>query len=116
MTNLRLPFIVKTATAFAIVVTVLLSACKKDNDKTPKESTIATIVSTNNDFSLLKTALVQAGLTQVLSGTGPFTVFAPNNAAFVAAGLDTEAKIKAVPVETLKQILLYHVLGQRVPA
>lgn len=116
MTNFKLPLITKTATVVAIVATVLLGACKKDNDKTTKDSTITTIVSTNNDFSLLKTALVQAGLTQVLSGTGPFTVFAPNNAAFAAAGLDTEAKIKAVPVETLKQILLYHVLGQRVPA
>jgi uncharacterized surface protein with fasciclin (FAS1) repeats len=80
------------------------------------DETITEVVVKNSSFSLLETALVHAGLTGVLEGAGPFTVFAPNNDAFVAAGLDTDAKIKAIPVETLKKILLYHVIGQRIPA
>lgn len=102
--------------AVALAATVLFGSCKDDDDHSPTESTITATVSANGNFSLLKTALMHTGLTSVLSGTGPYTVFAPNNAAFVAAGLDTEAKITALPVETLKKILLYHVLGQKVPA
>jgi uncharacterized surface protein with fasciclin (FAS1) repeats len=99
-----------------VAVTVLFSACKKDKNETPQEKTISDIVVGSNDFSLLKAALMHAKLTDVLAGNGPFTVFAPNNDAFAAAGLETEAKIKAVPVETLKKILLYHVVAQKVPA
>ncbi|MCK7556793.1 fasciclin domain-containing protein [Chitinophaga sedimenti] len=106
----------KTVLACAAAVSVFFTSCSKDDDNNTKDSTITAIVTTNNDFSLLETALVHAGLTTVLSGQGPFTVFAPNNAAFVAAGFDTEAKIKAVPAETLKKILLYHVLNQKVTA
>ncbi len=104
------------AIAITVVASMLFTACIKDKEIVPVEKTIADVVIESSDFSLLKTALVQANLTSVLAGNGPFTVFAPNNEAFIAAGLETEAKIKAVPVETLKQILLYHVLGQQVPS
>jgi len=107
----------KFALMLAVTSTVLFSACSKDDGETMEgNQTITQIVVSNNSFSLLEVAVVHAGLAAVLSGQGPFTVFAPNNEAFAAAGLDTEAKIKAVPVETLKKILLYHVLGQRVPS
>ncbi len=118
MANFKLLPVKKTAIVLVLATSVLFGACKKDKVDAPMDgnSTITEIVTTNSDFSLLKTALVQAGLTDVLSGAGPFTVFAPNNAAFAAAGLDTEAKLKAVPVETLKKILLYHVVGDNIPA
>lgn len=117
MRTLNFNLLKKTALILTVASTVLISACSKDDDdEMAGDQTITDIVVSNNSFSLLETALVQAGLTGVLDGNGPFTVFAPNNEAFVAAGLDTEAKIKAVPVETLKQILLYHVVGQRVPS
>ncbi len=93
----------------------LFTACKKNNDN-PQDQTIAGVVVSNADFSLLEAALVRANLTATLQGNGPFTVFAPNNAAFAAAGLDTEAKINAMPVETLAKILLYHVLPNRTPS
>lgn len=104
----------RTALAIAFAVSVLFVSCKKDKDELLSSNSIVTIVSTNNDFSLLKTALLHAGLVDVLSGVGPFTVFAPNNAAFAASGLDTEAKIKSIPAESLEKILLYHVIGQKV--
>jgi len=117
MRSLNFNLFKKSTLILAAASTLLFSACSKDDDDEMMGSqTITQVVMNNNDFSLLETALVQAGLTGVLEGNGPFTVFAPNNAAFAAAGLDTEAKIKAVPVETLKKILLYHVVGQRVPA
>ena len=116
MKNLTTNLIKKSTMIFALVVTVLFSSCKKDKEEMIQDKTIVEIVNSNNNFSLLKAALNQAGLNEVLAGTGPFTVFAPNNEAFIAAGLDTDVKIKAVPVETLKKILLYHVISQRVPS
>lgn len=100
----------------SIIATVLLSSCKDEKIPAPQDKTIAEIVVEDSNFSLLKTALIQADLVTTLSSDGKFTVFAPANDAFIAAGLDTEAKIKAVPVADLKKILLYHVLGQDVPS
>ena len=91
----------------------ILGACKKENNE-PQNQDILGVVTSNADFSLLQTALIHANLTGVLEGKGSFTVFAPNNAAFAAAGLDTDTKIKAMPIETLKRVLLYHVLPARV--
>src|SRR4051812_17988205 len=51
--------------------------------------TIVEVASSNPDFSTLVAAVKAAGLAETLSGTGPFTVFAPTNEAFEAlpAGL-----------------------------
>jgi uncharacterized surface protein with fasciclin (FAS1) repeats len=70
------------------------------------------------DYSLLVEAVVKAGLVTVLQGTGPFTVFAPNNAAFIALGApySTAAGIKGLTdaqTASLKNILLYHVVASR---
>lgn len=112
----KLNFIKKAILMATLMATAAISGCKKDKQEVPQQQTITEIVVSSPNFSLLKTALVHAELTSVLGGDGSYTVFAPTNESFVAAGLDTEAKIKAVPVATLKKILLYHVLGQKVPA
>jgi uncharacterized surface protein with fasciclin (FAS1) repeats len=77
--------------------------------------TIADVVSANEDFSILLTALQTAGLTETLSAEGPFTVFAPVNAAFEAVD---EATLTALleDQETLEQVLLYHVVEGEVLA
>ncbi|WP_461790746.1 fasciclin domain-containing protein [Pedobacter sp.] len=105
----------KLALVVALTGFALFSSCKKDNDS-PENLSIADVVAADDNFSLLETALNHAQLTGTLKGEGNFTVFAPNNAAFAAAGLDTDAKIMAMSAETLKQILLYHVLPNRTPA
>lgn len=94
-------------------------SCNDNDDEemsADNSKTIATLVIENPNLSLLKTAVVRAGLVETLSGNGTFTVFAPTNEAFQAAGLSTEAVINAVPVETLKNILLFHVSSQKYPA
>ncbi len=116
MKKLNTNLLKKPAMIFTLVATVLFSSCKDDKKEITPDKNIVDIVVGNNNFSLLKAALVQAGLTDLLSGNGPFTVFAPNNEAFISAGLDTEAKIKALPVETLKKILTYHVVTQKIAA
>lgn len=69
----------------------------------------------NEDFSMLVSLLQQADLVGVLQGEGPFTVFAPTNAAFEALldglGVTPEA-LMAQP--DLSKVLLYHVLSGKV--
>lgn len=79
--------------------------------------TVVEMARANPDFSLLVQALDAAGLAGTLGGTGPFTVFAPTNAAFTALlqelGLTREALLANRPL--LTQVLTYHVLSpQRV--
>lgn len=99
-----------------LTATLGFTACQKDKAPPKPAQTITQIVVERPDFSLLRAAVVRAGLAETLNGAGPFTVFAPTNEAFVAAGFSNEAAINALPVETLRTILLYHVLGQRVAA
>ena len=69
----------------------------------------------NEDFSMLVSLLQQAELVSVLQGEGPFTVFAPTNAAFEALldglGVTPEA-LMAQP--DLSKVLLYHVLSGKI--
>lgn len=75
------------------------------------------IASNNSEFSSLVAALTRADLTtdyvSILTGDGPFTVFAPTNAAF-AALLDSSADwntLADIPVATLEAVLNYHVVS-----
>ncbi len=69
----------------------------------------------NDNFSILVQAVVKAGLVDVLNGTGPFTIFAPTNAAFEALfatlGISGIADLTA---EQLTPILTYHVVSGNV--
>ena len=64
----------------------------------------------------LVAALTQANLVATLQGTGPFTVFAPTDDAFAAAGIDLSTFDTPEEIATLADILLYHVLPGAVPA
>ena len=66
-------------------------------------------------FQTLATALGAAGLVETLKGKGPFTVFAPTDAAFAKLPPGTVEKLLA-DKEQLKAILLYHVVPGAVPA
>jgi len=63
----------------------------------------------NPEFSTLMTAITAAGLVDTLSGTGPFTVFAPNNAAFAKLPPATLTDLLANK-EKLSTLLTGHVL------
>lgn len=67
----------------------------------------------NPDFSTLVSAIKVAGLVDTLSGAGPFTVFAPNNAAFKKI---PDATLQAVLADKAKlaSILTYHVVSGKV--
>ena len=64
--------------------------------------------------AVLRASQGSTNVAQVLSGNGPFTVFAPTNNAFRAAGFATIASIQMADPNTLASILTYHVIGARV--
>jgi len=78
---------------------------------------IVTIASGNEDFSTLVAAVGAAGLVETLQGEGPFTVFAPTNAAFAAlpAGL-VDKLLLPENKDLLVKILTYHVVAGKVMA
>jgi uncharacterized surface protein with fasciclin (FAS1) repeats len=99
----------------AIGTIVTFSSCKKDDPApvpvpTPVTNTVTDIVSANASFTLLKQAVVKADLAGALAGAGPFTVFAPDDAAFTAATF-TAAGITATPAAALSTVLKYHVIS-----
>lgn len=81
----------------------------------PATQTIVQIAQGNPNLSLLVAAVTRAGapVANALSAAGPLTVLAPTNAAFQAAGFADAAAINAAPVQTLTNILTYHVIPAR---
>lgn len=83
----------------------------------PTEGTIAAAVSANADLTTLGGALTAADLTATLSGPGPFTVFAPTNAAFDLIPADTRtALMQPANKASLATILKFHVVEGNVTA
>ncbi len=69
----------------------------------------------NGNFSTLATALQKAGLVDTLKGSGPFTVFAPTDAAFAKIPKDQLDALLA-DKDKLAKVLTYHVVPGRVMA
>ena len=71
----------------------------------------------SKDHTTLVAAVKAAGLVDTLSSTGPFTVFAPTNAAFARLPAGTvETLVKPENKGTLTKILTYHVVPGRITA
>ena len=74
--------------------------------------TIVEVASKGANFKTLVAAIKAAGLVDTLSGSGPFTVFAPTDAAFKKLPKGTLQKLlKPENKETLVKILTYHVVS-----
>ncbi|MCB1841996.1 MAG: fasciclin domain-containing protein, partial [Halioglobus sp.] len=78
---------------------------------------IVDIAAGNPDFTTLVAALKAADLVEALSGEGPFTVFAPTNAAFAALPEGTlDMLLEPANKDKLVAILTYHVVAGKVMA
>lgn len=78
---------------------------------------IAEALGQSGDHSSFMQAVETAGLTQTLRGVGPYTVFAPNNAAFEAIPAETrEGLNSAAQRERLIALLSYHIVPGTVTA
>jgi uncharacterized surface protein with fasciclin (FAS1) repeats len=88
-----------------------------DSTEAVAATTIVDVASGNPDFSTLVAAVQAAGLVETLSGEGPFTVFAPTNAAFEKLPVGTvDGLLKPENVEKLKGLLTYHVVAGKFDA
>lgn len=87
------------------------------SDSMANGDTIVDVASANGSFSTLVSAIKAAGLTDTLSAAGPYTVFAPTDAAFAALPEGTLDKLlKPENQEVLTQVLKYHVVPEKLMA
>ena len=127
-------------TAVALAAATIVAACSNDDDdsspatqapatEAPADTmapdtmapdtmaeepgTIVDVAVGAGDFTTLVAAVQAAGLVETLSGEGPFTVFAPTDAAFAdaLAALGLTAEQLLADTETLTAILTYHVVA-----
>ena len=118
----------KKVIALAMVAVISLSACGSDSSdavdttvaeaEAPAEAVAGDIVAVaigTEGFSTLVAAVTAAGLVETLQGAGPFTVFAPNDAAFAAlpAGL-LDKLLLPENLAVLTSILTYHVVSGKI--
>ncbi|GAB2564552.1 fasciclin domain-containing protein [Spirosoma areae] len=94
---------------FVVVLLLGSLSCQKSDDAIATPQTISDRILEDSRFSLLAAAVAYAEIGDALK-SAHLTLFAPTNEAFQAAGLTTDAAIKALPKEQLRAMLMYHVL------
>jgi len=105
----------KKLTILAITFTLATLACSKAY-QAEKKDIVDTAVSAG-DFTTLVAAIKAADLVEALKGEGPFTVFAPTDAAFAKLPEGTLADLlKPENKAKLEAILTYHVIPSKVMA
>jgi uncharacterized surface protein with fasciclin (FAS1) repeats len=107
-----------TRSSLALAFAAVLAACGSDTSDagTPPAQNVVQLAQGNPDLSILVEAVVAADLAGTLSAPGPYTVFAPTNAAFAALLTElgvTKAELLANK-PLLTAVLQYHVLGAKV--
>ncbi|HEY9878595.1 MAG TPA: fasciclin domain-containing protein [Leptolyngbyaceae cyanobacterium] len=79
--------------------------------------TLAEVAAFDNSLSSFNAALETAEMKEALSGPGPYTIFAPSNAAFEAIPITTRERLLSPENRaTLVQVLSYHVVPEALPA
>ena len=102
-------FALKSAVAAGVIA--LVAGCSTGGDD------IVEVASSSDQFSTLVAAVSAAGLVETLQGDGPFTVFAPTNAAFAALPAGTvDDLLKPENKDKLTAVLTYHVVPGNYPA
>jgi len=97
-----------------VLLSSMISTCSSLNIV---ETAVAASKAAKPEFSVLVEALTKAKLATTLSGVGPFTVFAPTDAAFTAALTALKiTKAQLLASSDLADILKYHVLSGKVPS
>jgi uncharacterized surface protein with fasciclin (FAS1) repeats len=102
-------------TALALGLLAPVSVSTVTAQAAPAPSTIVDVAIGAGSFKTLVKALETAGLVETLRGKGPFTVFAPTDAAFAKLPAGTVETLLADPAK-LRAILTYHVLPGEVKA
>ena len=99
------------------LVCILTTVMALAFSNTMKAQTIVDAAVGNENFSTLVTALKAADLVKALQGDGPFTVFAPTNAAFAKIDAKTlNSLLETKNKKALANILTYHVVAGKFEA
>ena len=99
---------------FALVALLLAVSFASVASATSKDIVDTAVAA--GDFKTLAAALQAAGLVDTLKGTGPFTVFAPTDAAFAKLPAGTvQDLLKPENKQKLIAILTYHVVPETLP-
>jgi uncharacterized surface protein with fasciclin (FAS1) repeats len=110
-------FVKKALIALAIGLTATAASAHNHGGKETMAGTIVEVAAGNPDFSTLVAAVKAAGLVDTLNSAGPFTVFAPTNAAFAKLPAGTvQSLLKPENKDKLTAILTYHVVAGKVMA
>ncbi len=124
---------IATLAGVSIAAMLTLAACNNAEEAAPADAmaantsamapapaaggTVVAVAQGNPDFTTLVSAVTSADLAGTLGGAGPFTVFAPTNAAFEKVPAATRASLMAPAGKAdLTKILTYHVVPGRVDA
>ncbi|HWM21228.1 MAG TPA: fasciclin domain-containing protein [Ilumatobacteraceae bacterium] len=84
-------------------------------DEAPDFATIVDVVASGPRLSILESLIDEADAAETLSGSGPFTLFAPSDEAFDALPADTLAELRQDPVQ-LAEFLQHHVVAGSNPS
>jgi uncharacterized surface protein with fasciclin (FAS1) repeats len=107
-------FINRTIVSIAISICIVTTGCDKEEDVVPViKNTISGAILKGVGYSTLEALVGKANLAITLDGTGPFTVFAPDDSAFAASGI-TLSFINSLSQQQAQTILLYHTLNSKV--
>lgn len=110
---------IRTTFLASVLLCLGLTSCNDDDvatvvtPPTIVDNTIAARAIANPNLTILVAALTKTNLVATLQSTGPFTVFAPTDVAFTAAGVSVASINASTPaqVASLKEILLNHVIS-----
>jgi LPXTG-motif cell wall-anchored protein len=110
----RVRILLQLAVVFALILSLAPLQAIAQESMSDKADLIETAIAAG-DFTVLVDLVEAAGLTETLQGEGPFTVFAPTDAAFAAVPADVLDALAADPA-ALQSVLLYHVVPGRLVA
>lgn len=99
-----------------LITTFLFTGCDDDDDDNGSSNTnsnVVQVISADSELNTLETAVLAVGLETALSGDGPFTIFAPTDAAFAALDPTILNNIISTP-SLLTSLLQYHVVSGKV--
>lgn len=92
------------------ILLLTAASCSKDKDTTPAKDNnrIAQVLADNFNLSIMNTVVSRSSLRDDLNTSGPFTVFAPSDAAFAKAGYTTPVAVLSTSVAFMSAIGAYH--------
>jgi uncharacterized surface protein with fasciclin (FAS1) repeats len=99
----------------AVAALAVAAVAPAGAESTAKQKNLVQTAAAAGQFETLATLLTKAGLAKTLQGRGPYTVFAPTDAAFAKVPKSTVDALLADKAK-LRAVLLYHVVAGKVTA